>query len=71
MSELINCALRDGPQTITRHGKPTVVMVSSKAFRQWAHPRKPLSEALRESPLRGTVLAFERDRSAGRDIELK
>jgi antitoxin Phd len=70
MSELINRALSDGPQTITRHGKPAVVVISAATYQKMSQPRKPLSQALRESPLRGVGLDIERDKSRGRDVQL-
>jgi prevent-host-death family protein len=31
-SELVQKAIDDGPQTVTRHGKPTVVVLSAEQF---------------------------------------
>lgn len=31
-SELVQKALDEGPQTVTRHGKPTVVVLSAEQF---------------------------------------
>lgn len=39
LSEVVNRALTDGAQTITRHGKPVVVVVSQEEFRRMA-PKK-------------------------------
>ena len=38
-SEVVNRALKDGAQTITRHGKPVVVVMSQEDFRRLA-PKK-------------------------------
>jgi prevent-host-death family protein len=35
-SEVVNRALKDGVQTITRHGKPVVVVLSQEEFRKMA-----------------------------------
>ncbi|MBT7066178.1 MAG: type II toxin-antitoxin system Phd/YefM family antitoxin, partial [Verrucomicrobia bacterium] len=35
-SEVVEHALHDGPQTITRRGKETAIMVSISAFRELA-----------------------------------
>ena len=35
-SEVVNLALADGPQTITRRGKPVAVMISVEEFRRLA-----------------------------------
>ncbi len=39
-SEVVNRALKDGAQTITRHGKPVVVVISQEEFRRLAPPEK-------------------------------
>jgi antitoxin Phd len=36
LSEVVNRALTEGVQTITRHGKPVVVVLSQEEFRQMA-----------------------------------
>ncbi len=38
-SEVVNLALTEGAQTITRHGKPVVVVLSQEEFRNLA-PKK-------------------------------
>lgn len=42
-SEVVNRALKDGAQTITRHGKPVVVVMSQDDFRRLA-PKKEEKE---------------------------
>lgn len=52
-SEVVNRALTDGVQTITRHGKAAVVVLSQEEFRKLASPKKPrrsLLAVLRSSP---------------------
>ncbi len=39
-SEVVNRALKDGVQTITRHGKPVVVVLSQEEFRKLAPEKK-------------------------------
>ena len=34
LSELVECSLSNGPQMITKHGKPTAVVVSFEEFKQ-------------------------------------
>ena len=58
---------QNGPQVISRHGKPNAVAVSAE---EWA--RKPvrkgtLAEFLLVSPLRGADLELERVHDAPRD----
>lgn len=38
-SEVVNRAITDGAQTITRHGKPVVVVMSQEEFRKLAPPK--------------------------------
>ena len=52
LSEVVSRALREGPQTITRHGKPAVVVVAYDQFQRETHQEK-LSTILRECPVRG------------------
>ena len=52
-SEVVNRALTEGVQTITRHGKDVVVVVSQEEFRKLAPPKKnkrSLLEVLRSWP---------------------
>ncbi|GAB4432127.1 MAG: hypothetical protein OHK0015_19270 [Chloroflexi bacterium OHK40] len=71
LSEVIDEALRDGPQVITRRGAETAVVLSYAAYRELRARRQPLSAFLRESPLAYTALDLERDTSPPRgDPEL-
>jgi prevent-host-death family protein len=72
-SELFQRARTVGPQRITRQGKEGVVMISDEQYHQLvgkSHQPKNLVQFFRESPLVGVELDLERDKSAGRDIEL-
>jgi prevent-host-death family protein len=72
-SEVFRLARTEGPQLITRQGKDAVVMVPAEQFDQLvARSRQPRSllQFFRESPLVGLELDFERDKDAGRDIEI-
>ena len=66
-SEVIETARRDGPQTITRNGKPAAVIVSAE---EWARKTKrtgSLAEFFRASPLVGVDLDLERSKDEPRD----
>jgi antitoxin Phd len=69
-SEVVNDALREGPQWVTRHGRETVVVLSVKEYNKLAKPKKSFYEVLRDSPLRGVELDLTRDKSLPRDVEL-
>lgn len=51
-SELVEAAMRDGPQEITRHGKPVAVVLSLDEYNRLASPnREPsLAEFLLNAP---------------------
>jgi len=69
-SELIDKARADGPQTVTRNGKPAVVLVSSEEWDRRTTPKENLYEFLRNSPLRGADLALERLDEQPHDLDL-
>jgi prevent-host-death family protein len=69
LSELIERAQTD-PQIITRHGKPSAVVVSAEEWARKTVRKGTLAEFLLASPLRGTDLDLERVRDQPRDVEL-
>lgn len=69
-SEVVDRALAEGPQTITRRGKETAVVVSMGEFRRLSAPKGSLVSFLRKSPLVGVDLEVERSADYGRDLEL-
>jgi prevent-host-death family protein len=40
LSLVIKLAQREGPQTITRHGQPVVVIIASQEFRRLRSPKE-------------------------------
>jgi len=71
LSDVVKRTRNDGPQTITLHGEPAVVVLSVEQFRTLTRPNHTLSEFFANSPLRGLDLEVERDRhDVGRDISL-
>ncbi len=70
LSEVIENALHDGPQTITRRGKKAVVVVSAEEWARRTKPKESLVEFFRNSPLYGSGIDLERVRSKPRDIDL-
>jgi prevent-host-death family protein len=69
-SQVVENALRDGPQSVTRNGKEAVVIVSAEEWRKKADEEQSLADFLLDSPLRDSGLALERDRSPVRPVEL-
>jgi prevent-host-death family protein len=66
LSELVDDALTRGPQTITRHGKATAVVLSMDDYRKLQAGKRTLSQFFARSPLRGQKLNLARSRDAGR-----
>ncbi|MBO9102125.1 MULTISPECIES: type II toxin-antitoxin system prevent-host-death family antitoxin [unclassified Rhizobium] len=58
------------PQTITRNGKPSVVVVSAEEWEKKTARRGSLAEFLLASPLRGADLDAERLRDEPLDSSL-
>ena len=69
-SELIDRALADGPQTITRKGKKAVVVVSHEEWQRKTKRKGNLAEFFAASPLRGADLKIRRSKDGPREIEL-
>jgi prevent-host-death family protein len=70
LSEVIDRALADGPQTITRRGRETVVVVSAEEWQRKAKRSGSLAEFFAESPLRGAPLQIERLKGGVRKVKL-
>ena len=69
-SELIDRVLMSGPQTITRRGRKTVVLVAAEEWQRKSRRRGNLAEFLAASPLRGSALRVERLKEKPREIRL-
>ena len=69
-SELIDRALANGPQTITRKGQRAVVVVSAEEWQRKTKRKGNLAEFFAASPLRGSNLKIKRSKDEPREIEL-
>jgi prevent-host-death family protein len=69
-SELIDRAMRDGPQLVTRNGKKAVVVVSAEDWERRNRHRGDLVDFFANSPLREEGVGIERVTDYPRDIEL-
>ncbi|MBN1130010.1 MAG: type II toxin-antitoxin system Phd/YefM family antitoxin [Chitinispirillaceae bacterium] len=68
-SELVNRAIADGPQEISRHGKKTAVILSVEEYRRLKKdPHEPITDFFRRSPL--SQITLERNRDYPREVEL-
>ena len=75
-SELVDCAINDGPQVVTRHGKEVVVVVnvndyvrpesSGERFKRWIEEGPVVDDEIAD--LMDEIVA-DRKRSMPRDID--
>lgn len=67
-SEIVNKALRDGPQIVTRRGKKTVVIMSVEQYQSLVRPEVNIVDFFQESPLRGVDLDLARQKDSAREV---
>jgi len=65
-SELLDRTLKEGPQSVTRHGKPVAVMISMEEYQRLYARGKSLKALLAAAPLEGVKIELSRD--TGRTI---
>jgi prevent-host-death family protein len=68
-SEVVDRA-QSGPQTITRNGKPSAVIVSAEEWARKTARKGTLAKFLLASPLRGAGLDLERQHDEPRAVAL-
>lgn len=64
-SEVVDKAIKDGPQIVTRHGATVVVVISYTEYLKLKARQQPLSQFFGSALLEGVFL--ERDKSPLRD----
>ena len=69
-SDVVERALGDGPQVVTRRGRRTVVVVSIEEWERRTQRRGTLAEFFAASPLRDSGLVVERSADGGRPVDL-
>lgn len=69
-SELIDKAKSEGPQTVTRNGKPAVVLVSVEEWEKKTARKGTLTEFFRNSPLYDSGIELERLDHPPRKVDL-
>jgi prevent-host-death family protein len=70
LSEVVNRALSEGPQMITRNGRKAVVVVSAQEWEKRTKRQGSLVEFFANSPLRGSKLKIERSKEGFRPVDL-
>jgi len=69
-SQVVEQAQSEGPQTITRNGRKTAVVVAAEEWERKTRRRGNLAEFFAASPLRGTGLKIRRLPGTVRKINL-
>lgn len=69
-SEIIDRAMSEGPQTITRNGHTAAVVVDAKEWQRKSKRVGNLAEFFAESPLRESGLRLRRPRQRARKMSL-
>jgi prevent-host-death family protein len=70
LSEVIDRAQTEGPQRITKNGRPTAMVVSIDEWERKTKRKGTLADFFANSPLRGAQLQIERDKELPRDPDL-
>lgn len=70
LSEVLEQAESHGPQTITRNGKKTAVIVSSETWERRNRREGSLADFFAASPLRGSGLSIKRSKDRMRKTGL-
>lgn len=71
LSEVIKRASKEGPQSITVHGQPSVVIISDKEYKRLKHPRESFVKFMRRSPLYGVKLDLSRRQTLTRKASVE
>ena len=69
-SEIIQRAMSEGPQTITRKGRTAAVVVGAEEWQRKTKRAGNLAEFFAASPLRGSELKVRRSKARPRRISL-
>jgi len=67
LSQVVDEAISDGPQIITRRGIEVVIVIAYEQFKKMAASEEKLSDFFKNSPLASEELDLSRDKSAVRD----
>ncbi len=69
-SQLVENAMSNEPQFVTKHGSNAVFVISFEDYKKITRPNTDLVSFLRNSPLMGIELDISRNGELPRDIEL-
>lgn len=69
-SQLVDKAMHNNPQFVTKHGNNAVVVMSFEDYKKFTKPKNDLVSFLRNSPLVEANIEITRNNDLPRDIEL-
>lgn len=69
-SQLVENAISEAPQIVTKHGRKAVVVLSFEEYTKITKPKVGLVDFLRTSPLAEDDIAITRNKDMPRDITL-
>ena len=70
-SELVDTAIHKGPQTVTKHGEETVVILSVRDYRKLAGSKRSISQVFAKASVYSDDLDLSRDKNTNlRDVIL-
>ncbi len=69
-SRVVDSALLDGPQRVTRRGRDCVMIVSTKDYQRLQKKSGGLVDFFQSSPLKGAGLKVERSKEPAREVVL-
>jgi prevent-host-death family protein len=69
-SKLVDAAMQNEPQIVTKHGDEAVVVLSIEQYNKLLEPKQDLLTFFNNSPLKGIELELDRQKDKPRDIEL-
>jgi prevent-host-death family protein len=65
-SQLVELAVTEGPQTVTKHGRPVVVVVAADDYKKLERPKETVLEFF--APLRGSGIKLVRRKDMPRTV---
>ena len=60
LSQIVDLAIEEGPQVITRHGKEMVIVISCEEYHRLSGAKQNLYDFFRNSPLAGSEIDLTR-----------
>ena len=69
-SEVVDKAIKDGPQVVTRRVIETVVIVSMDEYRDLTKPKTDIVDFFQKSPLKDANLDLSRNRDLPREVDI-